>query len=104
MAAADVASSAPQLAASRASAGPAPPCRAPRPAMNTGRRARASAAASCSTVSGGGAPPAIAVAPVTLAAIGSSTPVSSQAGSCSAACTSSGRASTTVRRSRSAVA
>ena len=73
-AAADVASSAPQPAASRASAGPAPPCparpcRAPRPAMNTGRRARASAAASCSTVSAGGAPPAIATAPVTLAAV-----------------------------------
>ena len=82
---AEVASSAPHRSARSASAGPA--ARAPRPAMNTGRCAPASRSASCPTAAGAGA---------TSGSSGSTTDGGTVA---SPAWTSSGRLSTTVRRS-----
>ncbi len=88
LATAEVASSAPLASASSSRSARAPATRAPRPATNTGRAALASASVSRATASGAGAG----------GSSGGSGAITG--GSQCAACTSSGIASTTVRRSR----
>ena len=85
LATAEVANNAPHRSASRSSSTRA--CRAPRPATNTGRRARAIAEANSATADGSGAGGGYSGS-----APGDSAGVDS-------ACTSSGRLSSTVRRS-----
>jgi hypothetical protein len=89
LATAEVASSAPEASASARSGGPAP--RAPRPATNTGRRAARMTRASSATAAGSGR--------ADRGGGGGTT----GAGCAGAAWTSSGRLSTTVRRSWTAV-
>jgi hypothetical protein len=90
--AAEVASSAPHRAPSSSRSARAPGARAPRPAMNTGRRAADSASASAAADATDGA--TAGDGPTVGTALGIVH---------DPACTSSGRASTTVRRPATAV-
>ena len=91
LAAADTASSAPHRSASAAPAGPRRPAGAPRPAMNTGRRAGAARRPARPTRPPAGPAPAFGLAGTRRRAHGADR---------QRACTSSGRPSTTVRRRR----
>ena len=114
LAAAEVASSAPQASASRSRSARAPECLAPRPAMKTGRCAAPIASASRAAEPGpsawrssaarGPGPVALRPAGVTLTwAARAAASRSAAGGGQSPAWTSSGRARITVRRSSTAV-